>query len=187
LTGANLKGIILVAAGFGVLLVLLLSGVLTPLMGSLFRALTGESSPNPTNEPYVSESPSFSASPQPSKNITISYRLSTAQSIRTLKGSAEPDPDNMFLKATITIVNNGYDSGFNTNPALFTVESNNSEYSVDTLGTGVLDDWSTLGVTDGETYSGTLAFQVPSLATSFELGYYQPISVSRFRIVWIQG
>ncbi len=182
-----MKGIIIVAAGFVVLLVLVFSGVLTPLMTTLFQALTGESNPNTTEEPQESETPNFSATPQVSRNISISYTIKTAQFISSSIGRVEPDPGNLFLTATITIANNGYDSSFNTNPALFNLRVNNTNYSVDTLGTGILDDWYTINVANGETYSGKLVFQIPTLTGPFEFGYSQPISPYMFSIIWKQN
>lgn len=182
--GLDMKGIALVVIGFVVLAALLLSGALNPLMADLYRKLAGTSNSN-SSAPDTSVPSDSTGTPQPIRNISIYYNLETVQSISSEYGPVEANSSNVFLKVTMDIENNGYGTSFSTNPALFSVTANNVEYSVDVLGTGNLGEWRTVNVANGDTYSGTLVFQVPGSASSFKLGYFQPISLNRFKIVWI--
>ncbi len=180
---SRMKGIAIVAIGLVVLLVVLLSGALNPLMKNLYNILMGTSNPTETNT-EESTAPTISATPQPIRNITVHYSLKTEQSITYQGITVTPDPGNAFLKVTMKIENNGYENAFSTNSALFSATSNGTKYDPDSLGTGSLDDWSTVNVANGETFRGTIVFQVPETAASFTFGYLQPISVNRFTIVW---
>jgi hypothetical protein len=183
--GTKMKGAIIVVLCFAALGVLLLSGAMNPLMADLFRKLTGNSDSNETT-PEASETPDETETSQPSRNISIYYSFATASSISFGEDLVNPDSGSVFLKASMKIENNGYDSSFSTNPVLFSVTTNGTKYDVDVLGTGSLNKWRTLNVANGTSFTGTLVFQVPSTASTFNLGYYQPISLSRFSIVWIE-
>ena len=180
-----MKGIALVVVGFVALTVLVLSGALTPLAGDLYRMLTGSSNSNET-APDSSIPSDPTIGPQPVRNVSIRYSLEMAQVIPTEYGSVEANSSNVFLKVTMNIENNGYEDSFNTNPVLFSLTANEVKYDVDVLGTGSLGRWRTVNVENGDIYSGILVFQVPETAASFRLGYLQPISIDRFKIIWTE-
>lgn len=180
-----MKGIAVVIAGFAVLTILVLSGALTPLAGDLYRILTGSSNSTET-APDNSIPSDPTVAPQPVRNVSIHYSLEIVRSIPTEYGSVEANASNVFLKVAMSIENNGYENSFSTNPALFSLTANEVGYDVDVLGTGSLGQWRTTNVGNGETCNGTLVFQVPETAASFKLGYLQPISIDRFKIIWTE-
>lgn len=116
-----------------------------------------------------------------SKNITISYSAETADVVTTIYGDVmKSDSGRDFLILNITIDNNGYDS-FETNPWWFHVIVENIEYDFD-YHLVLLEDWETVDVLDGESFQGTLMFQIPESASSFSLVYES--AFSEYDIVW---
>jgi len=110
-----MKGIALVAIGFVVLAVLLLSGTLNPLMADLYRKLTGTSNPD-ESAPDTSVPSDSTVTPQPTVDISICYSFETAQSISSDYGLVEANSSCVFLKVAMDIENNGYDPVFSTDP-----------------------------------------------------------------------
>jgi hypothetical protein len=132
---------------------------------------------------------STSDTPLSERNIQISYSTVKKESVKWMGESgafyySKPAAGNVFVEVKLTIKNNGYGSetrDFNTNPNYFNLVANKITYSYDTE-TFAVDNWDTLDVLNGKTYSGVLEFQVPQSATSFTLGvneYLQP-----FNIIW---
>jgi hypothetical protein len=116
-----------------------------------------------------------------SKNITISYSAETADVVTTIYGDdIQSDSGRDFLILNITIDNNGYDS-FNTNPYWFKVTVGNIAYRFD-YHLVLMENWMTVDVLDGETFQGTIMFQIPESASSFTLDYES--AFNEYKIVW---
>jgi hypothetical protein len=77
----------------------------------------------------------------------------------------------------MTISNNGYEQGFSTDPSYFTLTAGNvgmhppPTFSYDANATSALDEWQTINVLSGGTYSGTLVFQLSEVEGAF-YGYW---------------
>ncbi len=118
-------------------------------------------------------------------NLAISYSIESVNSIPShYDYFATPDSGNVFLKATVTIKNNGYDDPFSTNQLYFHVIADDDiKYNVDLMGDSALDEWQIVDVMDGGTYKGTMVFQVPATTTSVTMSY-EPISLTDYNIIW---
>ena len=92
----------------------------------------------------------------------------------------QADSGRDFLILDMIIDNIGYES-FSTNPYWFHVIAENIEYDFD-FHLVLMEDWETVDVLDGETFQGTIVFQIPESADSFTLGYES--SLAEYKIVW---
>jgi hypothetical protein len=119
----------------------------------------------------------YFSTPIASPNIAISYSCFSSSSIN------EPT----YVEVSMTIHNNGYTDGFNTNPSLFYLTVNNTVYYEanpnSPMPYPIHTSWNTLNIKNGGTYSGTLVFQCSSFATPpFTLGHYDLFG--NYNIVW---
>ena len=162
---------------------------------------------NSTASPTSTLSPTSTSTPP---NIGISYTYQTVQNISTAPSgpymfgfNLVADSGNKFLEVNMTIKNNGYVNGFDTNASYFSVLANNlkcffnASYS-NILGWGfstTTTTYSTNGspiiniatnyvhIPNGGSFNGTLVFQVPKSSTAFVIDYQQPTSNS-LNIIW---
>jgi hypothetical protein len=128
-----------------------------------------------------------------SSAIDISYYSNISYSIpnqpMSLWGySSTPDAGNVFLEVTMTIKNNGCSINFpQPYPSLFEVVANNVHYTYDATSTaaiGTMVPDNLFGLSNGETYTETIVFQVPSTITSFTMHWMQSGFVP-FNVNWI--
>lgn len=104
-------------------------------------------------------------------NITINCSISSPNQIA---GNSPPTAQD-FLVVNMTITNNGY-SSFDTNPAYFIMNESGDQYpntpiSYDPAATNAINNWQTVTLNNGGTFSGSLVFD------------YNP-SVYEFGLVW---
>lgn len=144
--------------------------------------------PNNSPNPTVPITPTATTPVTPSKNIAISYTITTMQSFPYNIGSysytQEADAGKIFVKVSMTIKNNGY-STFNTNPSNFALTTNNVKYTYD-ANTYSLNQWETVDVLNDGTYTGTLLYQVPSDSSSITMSCTE-IDYSTFtnyNVIW---
>ncbi len=125
----------------------------------------------------------YLAPPPETRDITISYSYETADSVTSMYGDeVQSDSGRDFLTVEMTIKNNGYDR-FNTNPYWFSVTVGDIEYRFD-YHLVLMKNWETTDVLDGETFQGTIVFQIPESAESFTLGYDDESDLAEYKIVW---
>ena len=136
--------------------------------------------PKPTANPTITPHPTIASTPTPS-NVAIWWTYQTASYVVDKYTIAMPNSGNMFVLVNMTITNNGYSDGFSTNPSYFSLISNNVQYSIDSE-TYSLGSWVTVNVLTRGTYSGTIVFQVPLTASSFEMNYKRQFT--NFNIIW---
>ena len=122
-----------------------------------------------------------------SQSINISYNTQTKNSLDF--GLLTPKKGYTYVLVTMTITNNGYDS-FSTDPSYFSVTANNVVYSFD--GATFDENWTTVQINNGGTFSGTMVFQIPSGQSISSLSYSgtsdimnnQTFEFEPYNIVW---
>jgi len=110
----------------------------------------------------------------PNQYIAISYSYKTAQSTVDNNGDIRvPNSDSIYLIMNITMTNNGYNEPVSTQSSGFNpVANGRQDFRYVTFLS--LSDWNwTLSLSDGDSYSGMLVFEVPkSLSNaSFSLNF----------------
>jgi hypothetical protein len=118
-----------------------------------------------------------------SASIAINYSTTQVQQIWNGFSYDTPSSGNTWLIVNVTITNNGYDS-FDTNPTWFHVVAKNIAYNYDPE-TFTVNNWSTVSVLSGGTYSGALVFQVPVGSTISAMkytGFYG--AFQSYNIIW---
>ena len=113
-------------------------------------------------------------SPDPSSSVNISYNILTETSIgwnysSDYSGYVQSDPGNVFLVVNLTIKNNGYET-FSTNPYYFDAVADGVRYGFDNR-TFNVGNWDLIDMLNGETFSGTLIFQIPATTKSIAVDY----------------
>jgi hypothetical protein len=136
------------------------------------------------NMPTITPSPMVTSSPT-NKSVTISYTMVTKQSFVWIDpiGTSQvqqADSGKVFLELDMTIENNGYDR-FDTNPYYFKAFADNVKYTVD-IYTFYQNKWAKVFVLNGETFGGTLLFQIPESASSYAVSYEAVLS--NYNIIW---
>jgi len=105
-------------------------------------------------------------------NITIGW---DDYAWRDIPGDT-PKAGFVFEIVNVSIANNGYGI-FNTNPAYFTATDNlGSVFNCDTLATANLNEWATMTLNNGDTFSGALVFELPSGGNEVDNIYYNTTS-----------
>ncbi len=125
--------------------------------------------------------------------ISISYHSNISYSIPNQPMSlwgyiSTPDAGNVFLEVTMTIKNNGYSSFPQPYPSIFYVIANGVHYLYDathTAAIGTMVAENMFGMSNGDTYTETVVFQVPSTIASFTMHCHQT-SFTPFNIVFNQ-
>ncbi len=173
----------------GILIGIVLLHAFLIIMGGI-GSLQSIQNQNANNSPKATTKTRPTVTSQPaltsSHSIIISYSIATEPYYTWIGKSGDnyyqqAESGKVFLEVNMTITNNGYDS-FNINPFYFSAATNNVKYSYDS-GTFSLHKWDTFYILNGETFVGTILFQVPASSSSFTLGYDQS---SNFNIVWTQ-
>ena len=123
------------------------------------------SSPLPTTQPMPNST---------TPSVDITYNVLTKPSIgwnwsSDFSGYVQSDPGKVFLVVNLTIRNNGYEE-FSTNPYYFDAVADGVRYGFDNR-TWNFANWEPLELTIGETYSGTLVFQIPATTQSVTVDY----------------
>jgi hypothetical protein len=97
---------------------------------------------------------------------------------------AEASQGNTFLVVTLEIHNN-IDQAFSTNPYHFYIIASSVKYDLDSATYLLPDPLQSVEVLKGGTVTGSIAFQVPALTSSYELFYEAPFT--SFDINWIHN
>jgi len=133
---------------------------------------------NDTEKPNsTTSSPLPTIQPMPNSttpSVDIIYNVLTKPSISwnwssDCSGYVQSDPRNVFLVVNLTIKNNGYEE-FSTNPYYFDAVADGVRYGFDNR-TWNVANWEPIELIIGETYSGTLIFQIPATAQSVTVDY----------------
>jgi hypothetical protein len=137
-----------------------------------------------TNMPTITPRPIVTPTPT-NKSVTISYTMETKQSFVWVDPSGtsqvqQADSGKVFLEVGMTIKNNGYDR-FDTNPFYFKAFADNVKYTVD-IYTYYQHKWDIVIILNGETFGGTLLFQIPESASSYAVSYEAVLS--NYNIIW---
>ncbi len=104
-------------------------------------------------------------------NIAINYTsYNVDQIVVNAFYNNTPNSGYTYAIVNVTITNNGYGDGFNTNPTYFTATTNGISYNYDSV-TFTVNNWQTVTVNNGGTYSGALVFQIPVGTTIQSMGY----------------
>lgn len=205
----NVNRLILVVVSIFIA-VILLAGFLY--LQSEITGLQNTGHPTSTPVPAATANPSAALSTN-FANIEISYEYQTAQNISVGPSGAYmfgrvfyPDSGNKFLEVNMTVENNGYVSGFDTNASYFSVLAKSVECFFNAscsnlLGWGVYTATTTsyssngspiisieinyVDILNGGDFNGTLVFQVPKSATTFVMNYQNPSN--SFNIIWIKS
>jgi len=123
------------------------------------------SSPLPTTQPMPNST---------TPSVDVIYNVLTKPSISwnwssDCSGYVQSDPGNVFLVVNLTIKNNGYEE-FSTNPYYFDAVADGVRYGFDNR-TWNVANWEPIELIIGETYSGTLIFQIPATTQSVTVDY----------------
>ena len=59
------------------------------------------------------------------------------------------------------------------------------ETGIDLFATNYFDNWDTVNILNGGTFSGTLVFQIPNWATSYTLKYEGTFS-QKYNVIWTE-
>jgi len=117
-------------------------------------------------------------------NIAINFSSFTVNQIWNGLAYVSPQSGYVFAIVNITITNNGYDS-FDTNPVYFSATANNVAYYYD-IETFALNNWSTVNVLNGGSFSGALVFQIPSGSSISSMDYamLDSATLQTYNIIW---
>lgn len=134
----------------------------------------------------------LSITPEPhdhdSVHIDMVCDVSTTHSIdwnfsNGYAGSAQSDPGMVFLVLNLTIRNHGYEE-FSTNPYYFDLIADSVQYGFHNC-TWSIDNWDLLSMRNGETFNGTLIFQVPENTQSIKMDYTR--EHHEYLVVWTEA
>jgi len=140
-----------------------------------------------TTSTLPSIDPTPKSSPEPPSSIDITYSLfknvSVSWNLESEYGGRVPaETGKMFLFVDIRIKNNGNET-FSTNLYYFHVVADGVSYGVDnhTLNVG---NWDLMEMRNGETFRGTLLFQIPATTDSIAMDYQRAWHV--YDISWTE-
>ena len=160
------RNIVVVAA---VLLLLLLA-----LAGAVYK-------PSPETGTQTTPTVVQTTSPEKQYDVLIRYTESYRKSIDYI----EAGQGNTFLVVTLEIHNN-VDQSFDTDPSNFYLIASSVKYTHDFSATDYLPDTlRSVEVLKGGTVTGSIAFDVPVLTTSYQLFYEAPFT--SFDINWVHN
>jgi hypothetical protein len=195
--GTRKRKPVIVGAILAILVVAVI--IIFALFGSMGQHTASNVSPSPTisqtptpystpttsiNTPTIKPSPMVTPTPT-NKSVTISYTMVTKQSFVWIDSIGtsqvqQADSGKVFLEVDMTIKNNGYDR-FDTNPYYFKAFADDVKYTVD-IYTYYQHKWDIAIVLNGETFGGTLLFQIPESASSYAVSYEAVLS--NYNIIW---
>lgn len=125
------------------------------------------------------------AVPEPTKDsseLVISYSTKKTSKVGEYTSSAKPGKT--FLIVTMTIENNGYKDEILTNPNYFYVLIDNIKYKYDSSSYSLTDALdSSAEIMNGGKLTGSLAFEIPDDAATYQLKYDRDFKTYNIRYV----
>ena len=124
---------------------------------------------------------------RPNQYIAISYSYKIAQSAIDKSGDVRvPNSDSIYVVMNITMANNGYNTPISTHSDGFRPVADGKQ----TFGYVTylsLSDWNwTLSLSDGESYSGMLVFEVPKSLSNASFSLNFRTTPANPYILWLQ-